>query len=227
MAALANMSVPFEDRSAAGKELAANLRAFAGRPDAIVCALPRGGVPVGAEIARALNASLTVFLVRKLGVPGHEELAMGALTTGGLRLLNRGVIEKLRIADSDIESVVYRETQELIRREKLYCRGQGSPDFKGKVVIITDDGIATGSTMFLAVEALRKRGAAYIVVGVPVAPAAAISQLRGVADQVICLAEPEPFAAVGEWYRDFRQVTDREVCQILDTLPGQYEAKSA
>jgi putative phosphoribosyl transferase len=220
-------ALPFEDRAAAGKDLGARLRAFAGRSDTIVCALPRGGVPVGAEIAQALNAPLTVFLVRKLGVPGHEELAMGALTTGGLRLLNHGVIEKLRIADSAIDNVVYRETQELIRREKLYCRGQGSPDFKEKIVIITDDGIATGSTMFLAVDALRKRGAAYVVVAVPVAPAAAISQLRSVADQVICLAQPEPFAAVGEWYRDFRQVTDHEVCQILDTYLGQHEAKSA
>jgi predicted phosphoribosyltransferase len=191
--------LPFPDRIAAGKVLAQRLRAFAGRRDVIVCALPRGGVPVGAEIARAVAAPLTVFVVRKLGVPGHEELAMGALTTGDMRLLNRGVVEKLGITESTIQSVIYRESQELARREKLYCRGQASPDFKEKVVILTDDGVATGSTMFLAVEALRQRGAAYIIVAVPVAPAEAISQLRGVADQVICLAEPEPFAAVGEW----------------------------
>jgi predicted phosphoribosyltransferase len=182
---------------------------------------------VGAEIAKALQVPLMVFMVRKLGVPGHEELAMGALTSGGTHLLNHGVIEKLRITESTIQNVIHRETQELARREKLYCRGQEAPALRDMVVIITDDGIATGSTMFLAVEALRKHAAAYIVVAVPVAPAAAISQLRGVADQVLCLAEPEPFAAVGQWYRDFGQVTDREVCQILDALPGQQIAKSA
>jgi putative phosphoribosyl transferase len=228
MAALpSTIILPFEDRTAAGRVLAAKLRAFAGRTDVVVCALPRGGVPVGAEIAKALDVPLTVFMVRKLGVPGHEELAMGALTTGGVRLMNHGVIEKLRIPESTIADVICHETRELDRREKLYCRGQCTPDLKGKVVIVTDDGIATGSTMFLAVGALRQRGAAYVIVAVPVAPASAISQLRGAADQVMCLAEPEPFAAVGQWYRDFRQVTDREVCQLLDMHLGRQTAKSA
>jgi putative phosphoribosyl transferase len=223
------LTLPFQDRTEAGQILARKLRAFAERPDVIVCALPRGGVPIGAEIAKVLDVPLTVFMVRKLGVPGHEELAMGALTSGGMRLINRGVVERLGIPDSLIEGVAYREMQELARREKLYCRGQRLPEVEGRVVILTDDGIATGSTMFLAVEALRRQGAGYIVVAVPVAPAEAISRLRGVADQVACLAEPEPFAAVGEWYRDFRQLTDHEVCQILDEQMGrqQQELKSA
>jgi putative phosphoribosyl transferase len=182
---------------------------------------------VGAEIATTLGVPLAVFMVRKLGVPGHEELGMGALTTGGMRVLNRGIIEKLGIPESTIQSVIYHETQELARREKLYCRGQATPDFKNKVVILTDDGVATGSTMFLAVEALRQRGVAYVIVAVPVGPPEAISHLQGTADQAICLAEPERFASVGEWYRDFRQLTDREVCQILDTVLGETTAKSA
>jgi putative phosphoribosyl transferase len=223
------LTLPFQDRTEAGQMLAQELRAFAARPDVVVCALPRGGVPVGAEIAKSLDVPLTVFMVRKLGVPGHEELAMGALTSGGMRLINRGVVETLGISESRIEGVIYREMQELARREKLYCRGQRMPDVEGRVVILTDDGIATGSTMFLAVESLRRQGAAYIIVAVPVAPAEAISRLRGVADQVICLAEPEPFAAVGEWYHNFRQLTDHEVCQILDELAGrqQPQLKSA
>jgi predicted phosphoribosyltransferase len=212
------IGLPFGDRFAAGQAVASRLAAFARRQDVIVCALPRGGVAVAVEVAKALSAPLTVFMVRKLGVPGHEELAMGALTTGDMRILNRGVIEKLQIAESTIDGIVHRESQALARQERLFCRGQASPDVNGKIVIVADDGIATGSTMYLAVEALRKRGAAYIVVAVPVAPAAAISQLRGAADQVICLAEPEPFTSVGEWYRDFHEVTDREVCQILDSL---------
>jgi putative phosphoribosyl transferase len=224
MAAPSSMlTLPFQDRSQAGQIMARKLHAFAERPDVVVCALPRGGVPVGAEIAKALDVPLTVFMVRKLGVPGHEELAMGAVTSGGMRLINSGVVETLGIPESLIQSVVYREMQELARREKLYCRGQKIPEVKGKVVILTDDGIATGSTMFLAVEALRRKGVAYIIVAVPVAPAEAISRLRGLADQVVCLAEPEPFAAVGEWYRDFRQLTDHEVCQILDELTARQQ----
>jgi putative phosphoribosyl transferase len=215
------LTLPFQDRNQAGQILARKLHAFAERRDAVVCALPRGGVPVGAEIAKELDIPLTVFVVRKLGVPGHEELAMGALTSGGMRLINRGVIETLGISESRIQDVIYQEMQELARRERLYCRGERIPEVKGKVVILTDDGIATGSTMFLAVEALRQKGAAYIIVAVPVAPAEAISRLRGVADQVVCLAEPEPFAAVGQWYRDFRQLTDHEVCQILDQLAAR------
>jgi putative phosphoribosyl transferase len=209
-------AVPFLDRSSAGRLLAQRLKSYAGRPDVIVCALARGGVPVGAEIAKELDVALTVFLVRKLGVPGHEELALGAITSGGMQLINHGVTNALHITDDVIQAVAQRETQELVRRERLYSRGEAIPDFKGKIVIVTDDGIATGSSMKLAAQALRRQGAAYIVIAVPVAPISAVSQLGEVADHVVCLMEPEPFQAVSEWYEDFHQLTDHEVCQILD-----------
>jgi len=206
----------FSDRSSAGRMLVTRLRMYANRPEVVVCALPHGGVPVGVEVAKALDVPLAVFLVRKLGVPGHEELGMGAVTTGGMRLINRAVTNSLHIAENTIDAVTQREKQELARRERLYARGQAVPDFRDKIVILVDDGIATGSTMMLAAEALRQQGAAYTVVAVPVAPLSAVSQLHQAADHVVCLAEPEPFGSVGEWYQDFHQLTDHEVCQILD-----------
>lgn len=212
------LRLPFPDRREAGRILAQRLQWLAGRNNTIVLALPRGGVPIGAEIATAVAAPLFVYDVRKLGVPGHEELAMGAITSGGKRLINRAVTSALHISESAIDAVARQETQELKRRERLYCRGRRMPDIKEKIVILVDDGIATGSTMMLAVQALREQGAGRILVAVPVASAAVISQLSRLADDVVCLAEPEPFVSVGQWYEDFRQITDHEVCSTLDRL---------
>ena len=212
------VSLPFRDRSEAGRLLAERLRFYAGRPDTVVFALPRGGVPVAAEIAEALQVPLFVFVVRKLGVPGREELAMGAITSGGKRLINREITTTLNIPESEIDQVARQETRELLRRERLYSRGLPMPDVTNKIVILVDDGIATGSSMVLAVQSLRDREAGRIVVAVPVAPAGVASQLGCLADEVVCLAAPEPFAAVGQWYQDFVQVTDDEVCCILDHL---------
>jgi putative phosphoribosyl transferase len=213
-----HLDLPFRDRMSAGRVLAAQLRAYANHPHAVVLALPRGGVPVGAEIAASLNLPLFVFAVRKLGVPGREELAMGAITSGGRTLVNHSVTRALHISAREIQLEVERELRELARRERLYSRGQRIPELKDKLVILADDGIATGSSMLLAAQAIRAEGAAYIVVAVPVAPKEAISQLHQAADQVLCLAEPEPFVAVGQWYEDFHQVSDQEVCTILDRL---------
>jgi putative phosphoribosyl transferase len=213
-----NIILPFRDRIEAGRFLSTRLYAYAGRPDTVVFALPRGGVPVAAEIAARLRVSLFVFVVRKLGVPGHPELAMGAITTGGKRLMNEAVVNALRVPESDINEVAWRETQELLRRERLYGRGRRLPNVKDKIVILVDDGIATGSSMILAVQALREQGAGRIVVAVPVAPSGVISQLTPLADEVVCLAQPEPFSSVGQWYQDFAQVDDHEVCCTLDRL---------
>lgn len=213
-----SFNLPFHDRREAGWLLASQLRTYANRPDAVVLALPRGGVPVGAEIATALNLPLYVFAVRKLGVPGREELAMGAITSGGRTLINPATVNALHISPHEIQLEVEQELRELARRERLYSRGQRFPELKEKLVILTDDGVATGSTMLLAAQALRADGAAYIVVAVPVAPAETVSQLHQVANEVVCLATPDPFVAVGQWYEDFRQVTDHEVCSILDRL---------
>jgi putative phosphoribosyl transferase len=213
-----DFSLPFRDRSQAGWLLAAQLRSYANRPDSVVLALPRGGVPVGAEIAAALNLPLYVFAVRKLSVPGREELAMGAITSGGRTLINPATVNALHISAREIELEVEQELRELARRERLYTRGQRIPELKNKLVILTDDGVATGSTMLLAAQALRAEGAAYIVVAVPVAPAETASQLHQVANEVVCLATPDPFVAVGQWYLDFHQVTDHEVCLTLDRL---------
>ncbi len=210
--------LPLRDRSEAGRMLATRVKAYVNRPDVVVLALPRGGVPVGAEIALALHAPLAVFMVRKLGVPGHEELAMGAVTSGGRTLINHAITNSLHISDHEVELAVERELRELHRRERLYCRGCQIPEVKGKIVIVTDDGVATGSSMLLAAQALRAQGAAYVIVAVPVAPAEVISQLYKAAHEVICLAEPEPFVAVGHWYEDFHQLDDHEVCLILDRM---------
>ena len=213
-----NVNLPFHDRSEAGKLLAGKLQSYANRRDVIVLALPRGGVPVGAEIAAALKAPLFVFVVRKIGVPGREELAMGAITSGGRTLINHAVTAALHMSDDEVRLAAARELREVSRRERLYSRGEQMPDLKDKVIILTDDGIATGSSMLLAAQALRAEGAGYIIAAVPVAPAETVSQLHRVANQVVCLAEPEPFVAVGEWYEDFHQLTDHEVCVILDQL---------
>src|SRR3979490_468904 len=205
----------FRDRREAGRLLAAKLAAYANRPDVIVLALPRGGVPVAYEVARALRAPLDVFVVRKLGVPGYEELAMGAVATGGVRVLNDQLVERLGIPEDMIDAVAARERQELARRERLYRGGRPPPDVRGRTVILVDDGLATGATMHAAIQALRQQNPACIVVAVPTASRETCEEMRARADDVICGITPEPFDAVGRWYRDFSQTTDEEVGVLL------------
>ncbi len=209
------MQSRFRDRVAAGRQLAADLAEYAHRPDIVVLALPRGGVPVAYEVARALGAPLDVFLVRKLGVPGQEEVAMGAVATGGVRVLNDSIVRSLGIPREVIDAVTARELEELAHRERLY-RGDRPPvDVRGRTVILVDDGLATGATMVAAVRALRQRGPARIVVAVPIAPPETCAALRAEADDVVCTMTPEPFRAVGVWYQDFSQTTDDEVRALL------------
>lgn len=181
----------------------------------IVLGLPRGGVPVAAEVAESLDAPLDVYVVRKLGVPGHEELAMGAIGPDGVRVLNADVVGRLHIADDDIERVAARESEELERRERAYRRDRPSPDVEGKVVVIVDDGLATGSTMRAAVVALRTRRPRRIVVAVPVGAPPTCADLEEVADEVVCVRTPRLFQAVGQWYRDFAPTTDDEVARLV------------
>jgi predicted phosphoribosyltransferase len=205
----------FRNRSEAGRLLAAKLAAYAKRPDVIVLALPRGGVPVAYEVARALEVPLDVFLVRKLGVPGHEEYALGAIATGGVRVINQDVVRASGIPPATIEAIAAREQQELERRERLYRGDRPPPDMHGRTVILVDDGLATGATMYAAVQALRRQGAGRVVVAVPIAPPETCDQLREVVDDVVCAVTPEPFHAVGLWYEDFSQTTDDEVRDLL------------
>jgi predicted phosphoribosyltransferase len=205
----------FLDRIDAGQQLAASLKRYSGRDDVTVLALPRGGVPVAAEVARALGAPLDVFLVRKLGVPGHEELAMGAIATGGVQVLNAEIIEQLGISDQAVERVARAEEAELRRRERAYRGHAAAPDVRGRTVIVVDDGIATGSTMRAAVEALRDAAPARIVVATPTAAADTVKMLASVADEVVAVIAPEEFSAVGQWYRNFGQTTDEEVIALL------------
>ncbi len=206
----------FRNREEAGKALAAELgRRGLDRAGLLVLALPRGGVPIGYEIARALDAPLDVFVVRKLGLPGQEELAMGAIASGGVRVLNEEVVGSLRVPNEWIERVSRHELQELERRALLY-RGDLPPlDVRGKTVVVVDDGLATGSTMRVAVQALRNMGPRRIVVAVPVAAESTCRSIGREADEVVCLRTPEPFEAVGLWYEDFSQTTDREVHDLL------------
>jgi predicted phosphoribosyltransferase len=213
------MAVLFQDRRDAGRQLAAKLRQYAGRPGVIVLALPRGGVPVAYEVARELHAPLDVFLVRKLGVPGHEELAMGAIASGGVRVLNRDVVDSLGISPIVIDMVAAREQRELERRELDYRDGRPAPEVRGKTVILVDDGLATGSTMRAAVAALRKEQSGRIVVAVPVAARRACADMRDEADEVVCAEMPDDLYAVGEWYEDFSQTSDREVRERLEEAP--------
>lgn len=209
----------FRDRREAGRVLAARLTAYANRPDVLVLALPRGGVPVAYEIAHALGAPLDVFVVRKLGVPGREELAMGAVATGGVRVLNAQIVRALGIPDHVIQAVTAREQQELARRERLYRGGRPPAAVRGKTVILVDDGLATGATMSAAIKALRQLQPARIVVAVPTAAPDTCEALRAEVDEVICAITPEPFYAVGLWYEDFSQTTDEEVRDLLARQP--------
>jgi putative phosphoribosyl transferase len=211
----------FRDRTEAGRVLATKLSAYANRSDVLVLGLPRGGVPVAFEVAAALHSSLVVFVVRKLGLPGQEELAMGAIATGGLRVLNEALVENLNIPEGVIDSASRVELKELERREQLY-RGERPPlEVGGCVVILIDDGLATGSTMRAAVLALRQRQPARIVVAVPVAPLKTVIDFQTVADEIICLATPEWFDAVGSWYDDFSQITDEAVRDLLQRAANQ------
>lgn len=205
----------FRDRFDAGRLVAARLTQYAGRPDLLVLALPRGGVPVGFEVARALSAPLDVFVVRKLGVPGHEELAMGAVASGGVRVLNRGVVEALHVPSQVIDQVATAELRELNRAEQDYRGQQPPPDVRGKTVILVDDGLATGSTMLAAAAALRQQDPAWLLVGVPVGAAETCDTVRQQVDEIVCAVMPEPFYAVGLWYQDFSQTTDEEVRELL------------
>jgi putative phosphoribosyl transferase len=205
----------FRDRVEAGDVLAGLLGHYAGRPDVLVLALPRGGVPVAARVAQALGAPLDVFVVRKLGVPGHEELAMGAIASGGVRVVNEQVVGRLRLGEADLRRVAEAEGRELARRERSYREGRDPPDLAGRVVILVDDGLATGSTMRAAVAAARRLGPARVVVAVPTAPASTCQSLREEADEVVCATTPRPFRAVGYSYRSFPQTTDEEVRTLL------------
>jgi predicted phosphoribosyltransferase len=205
----------FADRADAGRQLAEKLSEYAGRPDVIVLGLPRGGVPVAYEVAKRLHAPLDVFIVRKLGVPGFEELAAGAIASGGVRVLNQDVMRAIPYADEAIEAVTAKETAELERREQIYREGRPPPELRDRAVILVDDGLATGATMRAAVKALRQRGAAKIVVAVPVGPPDTCRELEQEADETVCLSTPIFFQAVGQYYEDFSQTSDDDVRELI------------
>jgi Predicted phosphoribosyltransferases len=205
----------FADRAEAGRVLASKLTKYKGCSDALILALPRGGIPVAFEVAAALGLPVDVFVVRKLGVPGQEELAMGAIATGDVQVINYGVVQELRIGPATIEAVAQKEREELQRRERLY-RGERSPrTIQGKTIILIDDGIATGSTMRAAIAALRQIGPTNIIVAAPVASADTCRELSAEADEVICAETPETFFAISQFYRKFDQTTDEEVRDLL------------
>jgi predicted phosphoribosyltransferase len=205
----------FTDRRHAGRVLASRLTKYAGRDDVIVLALPRGGVPVAYEVASALGAPMDVFLVRKLGTPGHRELAMGAIASGGVRVINEDVVQWYGISESAIDRIAREEQEELERREREYRDDRPVPDLTNKVVIVIDDGLATGSTMRAAAQAMRARHPARVVIAVPVGAPQTCTELAASADEVICARMPEPFSAVGQWYLNFAQTDDDEVRQLL------------
>jgi len=205
----------FRDRREAGRRLAEKLARYASGPDIVVLALPRGGVPVGFEVADALRAPLDVFLVRKLGLPGHEELAVGAVASGGAPLVNAQDLARFQVSDEQIQRVIDREKRELARRERAYRGDAPARDVRGKTVVLVDDGLATGSSMQAAVIALRQHEPARLVVAVPVAPPEVCDAFRRLADEVVCAYTPTPFTAVSEWYEDFAQTTDDEVRRLL------------
>jgi putative phosphoribosyl transferase len=215
----------FRDRTEAGKYLATKLLSYKDRQDVLVLALPRGGVPVAFEVAQELRVPLDIFLVRKLGVPGHEELAMGAISTGGVRVLNEDTVNYLRIPEHIIDAIAARELKELKRRELAYRGSRPEPDVKGKTVILIDDGLATGSTIRAAAQALRKQQPARIVVAVPVSAPETCDEYRIGVDEIICAVTPEPFLGVGMWYLDFSQTTDDEVRDLLERARGEKPEK--
>jgi predicted phosphoribosyltransferase len=205
----------FADRHEAGAALGALLKHHAGKPGVVVLALPRGGVPVGFEVAEALGAALDIFLVRKLGMPGHPEFAMGAIASGGIRVLSDDVVQMYGVSAEAIERVARAEQAELERREREYRQNHPAVDLARKTVILVDDGLATGSTMRAAVEAVRRHGPARVIVAAPVGAPSTCADFRAIADEVVCARTPEPFSAVGIWYQDFSQTTDEEVRDLL------------
>jgi putative phosphoribosyl transferase len=212
---------PFRNRVEAGRTLAARLHAYANRNDVVVMALPRGGVPVAFEVAQALDAPLDIFLVRKLGTPGQEELAMGAIASGGVRVLNPWVVDYLGITDEVIDKITADEHKELERRERAYREDRLPVEVSKKTIILVDDGLATGSTMRAAVAALKQREPARIVVAVPVAPAAACRELAEEVDEVVCALSPDQLDGVGRWYEDFSQISDDDVRALLERSEWQ------
>jgi putative phosphoribosyl transferase len=205
----------YRDRSDAGRKLAGALSKYVGRNDVLVLGLPRGGVPVAYEVAQSLRAPLDVFIVRKLGVPSQPELAMGAVATGGVRVLNDEVVRQLKIPAPVIDRVAAAEQLEIERRERSYREGRPAPRLEGKIVILIDDGLATGSTMRAAARAVRTQRPARTIIAVPLSASVTVELLRGDADEMVCLTTPEPFFAVGQWYEDFDQTSDREVQDLL------------
>jgi putative phosphoribosyl transferase len=206
----------FNDRTDAGKRLAERLSEYANREDILILALPRGGVPVAFEVAKELNVKMDVFIVRKLGVPGNEELAMGAIASGNIRVLNEDVIRSFHIPQKVIDEATTNELSELERRERIYRGNRPTPKISGSTVILIDDGLATGATMRAAVAAVKSKNPAKVIIAVPVAAPDTCSAFRNDVDEVICVGTPEPFYGVGAWYEDFSQTTDKEVCELLD-----------
>ena len=205
----------FQDREQAGQELSRKLRRYAHQPDVIILALPRGGVPVAYEIAMALNAPLDILNVRKLGVPEHEELAMGAITTGDVVVINHDIVRHEDVSDEAIDEVIQAESIELARREALYREGRPAPDLYDKTVLLVDDGLATGATMWAAVNGVRQQQPAKIVIAVPSASPSACAQFEAEVDEIVCLITPHQFVSVGAWYEDFPQTSDAEVRRLL------------
>ena len=217
----------FRDRTEAGRRLARELARYANRADVVVLGLPRGGIPVAYEVARALEAPLDVFVVRKLGLPGQEELAVGAIASGGVRVVNEKLLKHRRVPAGVLDKIAAREERELVRREGVYRGGRTPVPITGRIAILVDDGLATGASMRAAAAALRRLGPARIIVAVPVGAAETCAELAALADQVVCAETPEPFWAVGNWYDDFSQTTDEEVSELLERARRDGEEREA
>lgn len=217
----------FKNRQQGGQILAEALADYKDRPDTLVLALPRGGVPVALEVAKAIHAPMDVFLVRKLGAPGQEELAMGAVASGGVRVLNWSVVQNLRVSEAEIDAVTAEEQKELERREAAYRGDRPLPQISGKTVILVDDGIATGATMRAAVQAVRAQHPARVIVAVPTAAEHTCDQLRSEVDEIVCATMPYPFEAIGLWYEDFPQLSDDDVRRLLEAYAYNTSSASA